>query len=483
MDTLADIGEATLKLPSKRPPRRRMFRRLNHCAVPGYAPLCVDTNDPETVEVAFKARLMRKIPVANPARLLRFEKFVEAYVEKHIRKTKTLSYSDWRSSTHYDAVRLAQLDAAYESLRGGMPTKRERSSIDAFNKAESYPCIKPGRMINSRIDKAKVWMGPKIKPIEDVTYELPEFVKHIPVVDRPKAVAAFKKTGRKFYQTDYTAYESHFIPPFMRICECKLYKHALPGDPEVDAMCETLMGDNRMHTRTGVKAVVKGRRMSGDMCTSLGNGFTNLMLAKFLAYEKGGEITGFVEGDDGLFASTVELTAEDFESMGFTIKIVEVTDPCTASFCGMVFAESGEIIRDPYRFIENFGWTRSFLGAGDQIMQQLLRAKALSTAYETPQCPIVGAFARHALSVTRGCLPRFVNDGYHDVCPPDEFSVAPFLPSIDTRHLFEVEYGVPVALQIAVEERIAAGDMDGVARLLPAPTELQRYARDYVVVT
>jgi hypothetical protein len=338
-------------------------------------------------------------------------------------------------------------------------------------------------MINSRIDKTKVWMGPKIKPIENVTYELPEFVKHIPVVDRPKAVAAFKKTGRRFYQTDYTAYESHFIPPFMKICECRLYKHALPGDPEVTAMCRALMGKNRMHTRTGVRATVRGRRMSGDMCTSLGNGFSNLMLAKFIASEKGGELTGFVEGDDGLFASTVELTAEDFLKMGFTIKIVEVDDPCTASFCGMIFAESGEIIRDPYRFMENFGWTRSCLGGGHDVMQQLLRAKALSTAYETPQCPIVGAFARHALEVTRGVVPRFVLDGYHEVQPPDELRISVFAPSNDTRHLFEVEYGVPIPLQLAVEAMVMQGDMDGVARLLPAPVDLQRYSRDYVVVT
>lgn len=188
--------------------------------------------------------------------------------------------------------------------------------------------------------------------------------------------------------------------------------------------------------------------MSGDMCTSLGNGFTNLMLALYLVHKKGGTLEGFVEGDDGLFATDVELTAADYEKLGFTIKIEEVTDPREASFCGMVFAEN-EIIREPRRFLMGFGWTQSYIHAGTRIMDQLLRAKALSTAYETPQCPIVGAMARYALSATRSVRPRFVNDGFHH--PPDEAPIAEFNPQAATRQLFARLYGISVPEQLEAE--------------------------------
>lgn len=79
--------------------------------------------------------------------------------------------------------------------------------------------------------------------------------------------------------------------------------------------------------------------MSGDMCTSLGNGFSNKMKAEFLAYKAGGTIDGFVEGDDGLFVTNFELRSSDYEKLGFTIKIEEIADPCEASFCGMIFGE------------------------------------------------------------------------------------------------------------------------------------------------
>jgi len=221
--------------------------------------------------------------------------------------------------------------------------------------------------------------------------------------------------------------------------------------------------------------------MSGDMCTSLGNGFTNMMLALFIAKEKHGHLEGVVEGDDGLFSSSVELTKEDYAELGFSIKIESISDPCRASFCGMIFADSGEIIRDPVRFLSTFGWTTSFITAGSCIMDQLLRAKALSAVYETPQCPIVGALARFALSRTRGVVPRFIHDGYH-VCH-DEVALPDFAPSDDTRELFSQLYSVPIPLQKEIEKAIQCGDMDRVALLLPSPTDLSRYCSDYVIVT
>ena len=140
----------------------------------------------------------------------------------------------------------------------------------------------------------------------------------------------------------------------------------------------------------------------------------------------------------------MELTAKAYEELGFTIKIEEVDNPCHASFCGMIFADSGEIIRDPRRFMMGFGWTQSFISGGPRLMDELLRAKALSTVYETPQCPIVGAFARYALQQTVGVSPRFVNDGYHEV-PRDERHLPNVCPSADTRLLFEREFGVSIA--------------------------------------
>lgn len=459
-----------------------MFRRLNHCAVPGYAPLCMDTNDPDTVECAFKQRLLRDVPPSNRDALDDFRRFVRWYLVHNVRKARVIEFEEWLEGTSYNQQRKDQLRQAHQDLRGGRPSAKQASHIDTFVKSEFYPTWKHARMINSRCDAFKAWSGPKFKAIEEIVYELPEFIKHIPVPDRPSRIAELKQAGRRYFATDFTAFESHFTPEVLDVCECELYRHCLRDDRDAQFLCRVIMGENKMRTRTGVRASVNGRRMSGDMCTSLGNGFTNLMLALYIATVKGGTLTGFVEGDDGLFSTDVELTSADYERLGFTIKIEEVTDPCEASFCGMVFAGSGEIIREPRKFLMGFGWTQSFINAGPRIMDELLRAKALSTVYETPQCPIIGALARYALSKTRHVHPRFVRDGYHDVLP-DVIDVPEFDPSPDTRDLFERIYGVSRTAQLAIEDAVRVGDFARVASLIPPTSEQYDYACRYVAVT
>lgn len=282
---------------------------------------------------------------------------------------------------------------------------------------------------------------------------------------------AIRKAGLRYFQTDFTSFEKHFIAKIQHSIEFVLYDEMMPWLPDSDKqfLFSVLAGTNNLRTRAGVSAKVKARRMSGEMNTSLGNGFTNLMLALFCAHEHGFDLDGYVEGDDGLFACNGELTKEMYAGLGFEIKIDEVADPCHASFCGMIFSDSGQIIRDPKRFLQTFGWTHSFINAGDKIMRELLRAKALSACYETPHCPIVGAMARRALLKTRGSAPRFVRDGYHDVdaIPRDEKAIEPFRPELSTRMLFAQKFGVSIEEQLRCEAAILDDDMPTVADLIP----------------
>lgn len=474
-------GTASVQLPTLRRPRRRMFRRLNHCAIPGYAPLCMDTNDPDVVGCAFRQRLLRAIPKPKPHLVGEFRSFVRAYLTRHVSAVTVPSVEEWLATAPYTQERKTQLLSVYHSLHGGSPTPRQCSHVDSFVKSEFYVTWKHARIINSRSDAFKVWSGPFFKAIEDELYRQPEFIKHTPVPERPKKISSLVQAGARYFQTDFTAYESHFTPALMDACECELYRHCLRGYKDRTKLCDVLMGENRMRTRTGIKAVIQGRRMSGDMCTSLGNGFTNLMLAKFLAYKHGGRIDGFVEGDDGIFSCNFDLNAKDYADLGFTIKIDEVRSPSEASFCGMLFNDSGEIIRDPRRFVMGFGWTQSFINAGPRIMDELLRAKALSALYETPQCPIVGAFAHHALSRTTHVHPRFVRDGFHVM--PDEVSIPRFNPSPKTRELFSHLYGISPSNQILIEEAVSRGDYHAVSSLMPPTKEQETYAMNYVVPT
>jgi hypothetical protein len=441
----------------------------------------MDSNDPHTVECAFKKRLFRQLPKASRGKLVHFRKFVRKFVQTYIPKVVPLTFEEWLDSTTYPQNRKDELTVAYDSLKGGKPSRKQCEHVDTFVKAEFYMMWKHARMINSRCDAFKAWSGPRFKAIEQVTYMLHNFIKHTPVAERPEKIANLKQAGRNYYVTDFTAFESHFTPEVLEICECELYNWCLSELVDGSFITKVLTGTNSMRTRTGVRAKIKGRRMSGDMCTSLGNGFTNLMLAKYIAHVKGGSIDGYVEGDDGIFSTDVELTEKDYAKLGFTIKIEKIPDPCTASFCGMIFGESGEIIRDPRKALMGFGWTHSCISGRSELMDQLLRAKALSSIYETPQCPIIGVMARKALELTRHVTARWEYDWYK--IPRDETKIIPFSPSPDTRDLVEQVYGITIAAQLKAEQLINDLDYDGLANVIPPTFDVLEYTSKFLEIT
>jgi len=474
-----------LNSPNVRRARRRMYRRLPWGWFPGYAPLCMDTNDPQTIEDAFAARLFRQVPPFDPALLAQLKEFVQAYVS-HLPKVNVsaVDFEEWLATRpSYNEQRKQQLRDAYAELRGGPPTTRECRKIKSFGKSESYPCQKHMRMINSRSDAWKAFAGPYISACEEVVYTAPEFIKHTPVPQRPEKVRALKQAGRRYFLTDFTAYESHFVPAVQDAVENVLFRHLLADWQYKELLCETNSGPNVMSTRCGVSAVIAGRRMSGDLWTSLGNGFTNLMLAKFIASQQGHELYGFVEGDDGLFATEAQLDEQKYAKLGFTIKIRETSDPCIApsdmAFCGMIFAESGQIIKDPRRVLESFGWTQSFISAGPRIMNGLLKSKSLSLCYEAGQCPILGALGREGLRRTQAYEAVRVADGYHEL--PTELVLEEFSPAKDTRVLFASVFGIPIELQLKVEQLIRDGDMGAVSEIIPPHDDIANYENRYVV--
>jgi len=475
-------GRASVTPVCGRRDRRKVYRKLPFGAIPGYAPLCFDSNDPKTVESAFLMRLMRTVPKADPTVLARLESFVDDFLRRNVPKVEPMEFEDWLASTSYDELRKAALRAEHEALLGGRPSKRRASHVKSFVKTESYPEWKYPRMINSRCDTFKAYSGRFFKAIEEAVYKLPYFIKHTPVPERPRVVDALRRSGSLYYETDYSAFECHFTDEIMRALELRLYSWCLSNHPaDAKFICSVISGTNRMRSTT-CRAECRARRMSGDMCTSLGNGFSNLMLTMFVIHEKGGVFNGLVEGDDGIIATDVVLTAEDYRRCGFTIKINRVASPLEAAFCGMTCSENYEVIKDPRRFMTSFGWTSSMIHAGDKVMSGLLRAKALSAVYEAHQCPIVGVLAREALRLTRGVVPKYIPDGYHTP-PPDEMVIPDFAPSTSARLLMESKFGVSVSEQLLVEDLIREGRLDQVSSVVLPHPAMADYDMNYVETT
>jgi hypothetical protein len=223
---------------------------------------------------------------------------------------------------------------------------------------------------------------------------------------------------------------------------------------------------------------VEATRMSGEMCTSLGNGFSNLMFMLFLCKRKGcTDVAGIVEGDDGLFTMEgIPPSTADFAELGLIIKCDIHEDISTASFCGLIFDPTDRVnITDPKKVLADFSWvSRQYSGARESKLRMLLRCKAMSLAHQYPGCPVIVSLARYGLRCTpvktperllkfmsqRGSLTSYqmrkmTNAILYGRIPCKEIPM-------DTRLLVERQFGFSVEGQLSLEKYL-----DSLNRLQP----------------
>ena len=246
--------------------------------------------------------------------------------------------------------------------------------------------------------------------IKDNWYEIRDLDDAIKLIRGDYIFKRLYEEGAIYVATDYSAFECHFGKERMENCEFALYDHVLGssvrGKIIVDIMREVLQGENQVRSRYFNGKVV-ARRMSGEMNTSLGNGFGNLMMMTDVCLSIGidwGDIIGVVEGDDGLFRFRGKApTKENFTACGCDIKLDQYSRISDASFCGLLFDEvDRQVIKDPYDIICSIGLlSKQYSKARRGKKLALLRAKALSTLYQYPGCPIIAEMSKHILRQTK----------------------------------------------------------------------------------
>lgn len=280
--------------------------------------------------------------------------------------------------------------------------------VKSFIKEETYPEYKDSRCINARSDECKLLLGPYFKAIEEVTYENPYFIKHVPVCDRAEYIYNMLWTpDGKYVASDYTSFEAHFTPEMMHAIEFEFYSYmsAPLGNHLFLWICyNVLAGRNNVNFKS-FSIKIDGIRMSGEMCTSLGNGIANLTIMFFVLEASGcTEIRGVVEGDDALFAFSGSLpTRAMFNTLGFDIKLEYHSNLSHASFCGLVFdLEDRANVTDPRQVLLNMSWVgRKYNRANARTRSLLARAKAFSMLYAYPGCPIIASCAKWILRCTK----------------------------------------------------------------------------------
>lgn len=288
--------------------------------------------------------------------------------------------------------------------------------------------------------------------------------------------------------------------------EFVMYKYMarfLPDGRAFLSLCDQVIAGRNTCKFKYLTVKIDATRMSGEMNTSLGNGFSNLMLMLFACHKVGSsDVRGFIEGDDGLFTMRGSVpTTEFFARLGFTIKLVEHQRISTASFCGMVFHEEDQInLTNPLKVLSKLAWcSPAYTRAKDSKLLMLLKAKALSNAYQYPQCPIVAASVRWVLR----CTKRIDLRAYFAARNIQDYEKAELRRAlahwgeleqlinapvpISTRLLVEELYGINYTTQLMVEQWL---DRQDVLRPIPdtlfrqnVPSAWRNFHETYVFTT
>lgn len=383
-------------------------------------PIHADTSDPHTVIHGMIKRLFKDTEITPVRKLLtEFRKFVWNYMRIHfdpIPETAKIDLESWLLRTSYTELEKENLRSTWREVFEQFPDMKvsddqwlEHFYIDAFPKEEEFEEMKECRGIYARSDVGKCYFGPFAKLMEDIIYytdkkpSIIEFAKKI----KPDQLISWLETEMSEYQTyiqtDFSSFEGSFSPIFMRSCELVMYSFLLQNYRNVYQTFKKLAGTNLIHTKF-FTATIKGCRMSGEMTTSLSNGFSNKMIHLFLAHKHGYKLAkGIVEGDDGVFAFRGKdvPSEKNYSDLGFKIKIEVKRHLWDTKFCSVVFEQlSRSKIYNPTEFLMRLNWScnpkASTLKAGRR--RKLLVLKCLSYLAQFPNCPVISPICYGLLS-------------------------------------------------------------------------------------
>lgn len=424
------------------------------------------------------------VSARNPGVIKEFGQFVQSYLEQNLdplQEEELLGFNEWLENTNYTIARKEGLKVIHNRLvEEGWPEQdylpAKYSEVKLFTKKEYYDEYKYHRGIWSRSDEAKVLFGPFIKSVEHKVYRLKNFIKKIPLPERPAYLKDLLEEwlGWQIQESDYTSYEAHFDLLIKQECEFKLYEY----------MARNLMERHnilrRLFSTCGVPSHVRAKyfdlfigvkRMSGEMDTSLANGFFNLMVLLFLCHRYSIAHRGpAVEGDDGLIATPEPIPAEGFIEMGLRLKLEHRPSVNESSFCGIISSDTdNNVLTDPLPQLASLLWIDStYLMASRHKKDSILRVKALSFVWQYGGCPVIGPFARNLIDIlgdgdmewayykSRGTYVFDLHDRIRQQY--EERGIPPVNVTYSSRLIVEKRYGIPVEVQLQAEFELAKYD-------------------------
>jgi hypothetical protein len=446
------------------------------------------TTDPLSTVQGLKKRLVHERTPPEKGILSRLAAYVQVWLRKFLRPLRAdeiKTFAVWLEGVNQPETVKDEYRKAFEAWNQGEVPGHKLNTKKCFVKNEFYDEAKYPRLIHSPTNYEKVLHGPLSNAIEAALFALPFFIKKVPRREWPSYIARMcAGDGLNSYASDYSTFEASFVPEIQQACELALVRYMLQDFLHEEGAADMAHGDkrNELISRQFL-AWILGRRKSGQMTTSLFNGFTNFVVHSFVAEEENHckYFSGVVEGDDGLFVfDGPQPTVEQFAALGFTIKLEPVQRFFEASFCGVVFhPDVGVTLGNPLRVLFSCSWAgKNYLRAGDKTLRNLGVVKGLSYLAQYPGCPVihniacwllrVNGFEREKLDYYLSWYAQQRGVSWWDREISAEIAGFDIEEAIrhpiemGSRLVIEKVHRLPIAMQVIIESRLdaASGDVE-----------------------
>jgi hypothetical protein len=245
---------------------------------------------------------------------------------------------------------------------------------------------------------------------------------------------------------------------------------AMNGDPEL-AMLLSWQLDNKGRTSLGIKYKCKGRRMSGDMNTALGNCI--LMIIMVATFMRGKKYDILDDGDDclliveaGLLGWVLENAHKEFLAYGMEIKIENVATKLEEiEWCQCkpirVSPDTVKFVRNPHKVLSTaLGGTKYFVQEGAR--RKLVNTIGMAELILNLGVPVLQEYAlalmRNA-STTKTLKLNELESYFHrlkrELQAMNMRQLARVRPAPiqhEARMSFALAFGIPPSEQIVLEE-------------------------------
>lgn len=409
-------------------------------------------------------RCAHKEHPSDPQTLHKFYSFVKKYVRNMpmlppgLDEQKLLD--DWLDNSNYNGARRQKLREANAEYHEGIPAHRVLRCT-SFIKREFYETPKEPRIINSRSDWFKAAVGPYIHALEGLVYD-DNFIKHCTpeqVVQRMHEVA---DGFDLFYETDYSSFEGSFTRDYQTHVELAMFRHCLHNYPEVCKLIQAAYSRNHLVFKRKHGCSFDGSRMSGDMWTSLANGFSNKMMVLFMADQAKANVKFLVEGDDGFIASNKELDLTIADRLGFKLKSeiyrsAKQVAFCSLRTCGNVLVPNIPATLSKYGKLIDPQITHGMRIGSKRVQRRvrdIAKSKALSLLATSSGIPILQPLAIQQLSLLQDAhvRPEHFDWWERHFFNMKEAKAKPIDPR--TRRYVERVFKISVEKQLEIEDAI-----------------------------